>query len=596
MKTIDKATEKMLSIARENLIDTAFNRLDLQMPQCGFGELDLCCRDCNMGTCRIDPFEELPGKGPKRGVCGLTDEMMSARNFLKLVVRGTSAHATAAKKVSSILRDVAKDEVQYEVKDEEKLKEILEKLECEDISCLSRKALDDFSKDDGTLNFLKMLPKEVIEAWQGLEILPTNINQEIVEGAFRLNFGGGADPYDQLLYALKLGIVDGTCLFISSGLQDILFGTPQPKEGESNLGTLRKDYVNIVAIGHSPILFEKIFEATRNSKIREYAKEKGANGIEVYGMMCAGNELFTRHGTPMLGNLLQQELAALTGAVEAVVVDSGCVMPALVETASDFHTKIITTGETKIPGAEHIEFDSDKADEIATQIVNTAIDNFENRKEARINIPEEKTPLTGAYSKLPADKIASAIADGDINGIVLMWGCNNPKTVHDEAHVEITKGLIKNDCLVLGTGCWSYAAAKSGILTEEALEFSGDNLRATCQEIGIPPVVHLGSYVDISRFCNLVFEIAEAMEKPIKEIPVATCAPEWTSEKVAATSMFFVALGIPTVLGVTYPVGVASDRGILTTKFEDLTGGKILVEKEIERAIDVILENLRGRD
>jgi len=350
-----------------------------------------------------------------------------------------------------------------------------------------------------------------------------------------------------------------------------------------------------VAIGHAPVLFEKIFGATRNPEIRKYAEEKGAKGIEVYGMMCAGNELFVRHGTPMLGNFLQQELAALTGAVEAVVVDSGCIMPALVETASDFHTKIITTAkEAKIPGAEHIEFDSERADEIAAQIVNIAIDNFENRKEARINIPEEKTSFTGGYSKLPADKIASAITNGDIKGIALLWGCNNPKTIHDKSHVEITKGLIKNDCLVFGTGCWSYAAAKSGILTEAA-ELSGDNLRVFCQETGIPPVVHLGSYVDISRFCSLVFEVAKAMGKPIKEIPVVTCAPEWASEKAATTSMFFVALGIPTVFGVGYPAGVASVRDILATKFEDITGGKILVEKEPERAVDVILQDLKGR-
>ncbi len=594
MKTIDKATEKMISIAKENLIDTAFDRLDLQMPQCGFGELDLCCRDCNMGTCRIDPFEELPGKGPKRGVCGLTDEMMSARNFLKLVVRGTSAHATAAKNISAVLQGVSEGKVPYKVADEEKLKEVLEKLDCGDISCLSEKALGDFSKDEGTLNFLEMMPEELISMWQELGILPTNINQEIVEGAFRLNFGVGADPYDQILHALKLGIADGACLFISSELQDILFGTPQPKEGESNLGTLKKDYVNIVAIGHAPVLFEKIFEATRNPEIRKYAEEKGAKGIEVYGMMCAGNELFVRHGTPMLGNFLQQELAALTGAVEAVVVDSGCIMPALVETASDFHTKIITTEKAKIPGAEHIEFDIDKADEIAAQIVNIAIDNFENRKEARINIPEEKTSFTGGYSKLPADKIASAIADGEIKGIALLWGCNNPKTIHDKSHVEITKGLIKNDCLVFGTGCWSYAAAKSGVLTE-AVELSGDNLRVFCQEAGIPPVVHLGSYVDISRFCSLVLEVAKAMGKTIKEIPVVTCAPEWTSEKAAATSMFFVALGIPTVFGVSHPAGVSGVRDILATKFEDITGGKILVEKEPERAVNVILENLKGR-
>ncbi|MBM4241239.1 MAG: anaerobic carbon-monoxide dehydrogenase catalytic subunit [Euryarchaeota archaeon] len=595
MKTIDKATEKMISIAEENLIDTAFDRLDLQLPQCGFGELDLCCRDCNMGTCRIDPFMELPGKGPKRGVCGLTDDMMSARNFLKLVTRGTSAHATAAKNVSTVFKGVAEGKVPYQVVDDEKLKEVLEKLECEDVSCLSERALADFSKDEGTLNFLKMIPEDLINLWQKLDILPTNINQEIVEGAFRLNFGVGADPYDQILHALKLGIVDGASLFISSELQDILFGTPQPKEGESNFGTLNKDYVNIVAIGHAPVLFEKIYEATRNPEIRKYAEEKGANGIEVYGMMCAGNELFVRHGTPMLGNFLQQEFAALTGAVEAVVVDSGCVMPALVETASDFHTKIITTTkEAKIPGAEHIEFDYEKADEIAAQIVNIAIDNLENRKEARINIPKEKTSFTGGYSKLPADKIASAIADGEIKGIVLLWGCNNPKTVHDRSHVEITKGLIKNDCLVFGTGCWSYAAAKSGILTE-ATELSGDNIRRFCEDAGIPPVVHLGSYVDTSRFCSLVLEVAKALEKPIKEIPVVTCAPEWSSEMEVATSMFFVALGIPNVFGVTHPAGVANVRDILATKFEDTTGGKILFEKEPERTVDVILDNLKGR-
>ena len=66
-----------------------------------------------------------------------------------------------------------------------------------------------------------------------------------------------------------------------------------------------------------------------------------------------------RHGIPVAGNFLQQELAIVTGAVDAMVVDVQCEMQGLANVAKCYHTKLITTSDrAKIEGATmHIPFD-----------------------------------------------------------------------------------------------------------------------------------------------------------------------------------------------------------------------------------------------
>ena len=98
-----------------------------------------------------------------------------------------------------------------------------------------------------------------------------------------------------------------------------------------------------------------------------------------------GPEILMRDGIPTAGNMLQQELAILTGAVESMIVDVQCIMQGLVPVAERYHTEVITTSpKVKIKGATHIEFDEHHALSIAKEILKEAIDNYKHRGDIQI--------------------------------------------------------------------------------------------------------------------------------------------------------------------------------------------------------------------
>ncbi|MGC9332729.1 MAG: anaerobic carbon-monoxide dehydrogenase catalytic subunit, partial [Anaerolineae bacterium] len=232
-----------------------------------------------------------------------------------------------------------------------------------------------------------------------------------------------------------------------------------------------------------------IVAATQDPEMVALAKELGAKGINVAGMCCTGNEILMRHGIPIAGNFLQQELAIITGAVEAMIVDVQCIMPALPDLAGCFHTQIISTSpKAKFPGATHIEFHEEHAYETALKIVRGAVENYPNRKGTQVDIPEDKTEcmagfsveaIVGALGGTLAP-LLDAIKGGAVQGIVGVVGCNNPKIRHDYAHVTLVKELIANDVLVVNTGCNAIACAKAGLLQLEAADMAGPGLKAVC--------------------------------------------------------------------------------------------------------------------
>jgi carbon-monoxide dehydrogenase catalytic subunit len=120
---------------------------------------------------------------------------------------------------------------------------------------------------------------------------------------------------------------------IATDLQDILFGTPAPLASQINLGVLKEDEVNLIIHGHEPQLAEMLAVLSRDPDMIKYAQSKGAKSINLAGMCCTANEVLMRHGVPIAGNFLQQELAVVTGAVEAMVVDVQCIMQAIVDLA-----------------------------------------------------------------------------------------------------------------------------------------------------------------------------------------------------------------------------------------------------------------------
>jgi len=610
-RTIDPAAQVMLSLAEKQGLETAWDRLEKQQPQCGFGELGLCCRHCNMGPCRIDPF----GEGPSRGVCGATADTMVARGLLRAIAAGAAAHSDHARDVAHTLKLTAQGRAGgYEIKDEAKLRRLAAEYGIpeagrpkEEVALdLAKAALGEFGQQEGPIRFTRRAPPKRVALWEKLGIDPRGIDREIVEIMHRTHMGVDHDYVNLILHGLRAGLADGWGgSMIATELQDVLFGVPQPKRAEANLGVLRRDQVNIIVHGHEPILSEMIVAAARDPELVALARQVGAEGINVAGICCTGNEVLMRHGIPIAGNFLHQELAVITGAVEAVVVDVQCIFPALADLSACYHTKFISTSpKAKFPGAVHMEFHEETAYETARAIVRAAVENYPNRNRARVFIPDVKSEAMVGFSVeaiLAAlggslDPLLGAVKSGAIRGIVAVVGCNNPKIQQDYGHVNLVRELIRNDVLVVTTGCNAIACAKAGLLLPEAAEQAGDGLKGVCRALGIPPVLHMGSCVDISRILVACAAIANALGVDISDLPVAGAAPEWMSEKAVSIGAYVVASGILTVLGaVPQVLGSPNVTQLLTAGAEGVVGGKFAVEPDPFKAARLILDHIAAK-
>jgi len=379
---------------------------------------------------------------------------------------------------------------------------------------------------------------------------------------------------------------------------DILFGTPTPLRTKANLGTLNKDKVNIVLHGHNPILSEMIVKAAEDVKLKKRATEKGAKGINLVGMCCTGNELLMRHGIPIAGTFLDQELAIATGSVEVMVIDYQCIFPSITQTAGCYHTKVVTTSaKAKVPGATYMEFRPEIALDTAKEIVTLAIDNFPNRNPDRVRIPAKPIDMMAGFSEEAIRKalggtykpLIDAIVAGKIKGVVGIVGCNNPRIKQDYGHITLGKELIKRNILVVETGCAAIASGKAGLLVPEAADLAGDGLKSVCKALGIPPVLHMGSCVDCSRILVMAAHVANELGVGIDQLPLGGAAPEWYSQKAISIGTYFVSSGVYTVLGI--PPKIFGSQNVTTLLAAQLTGivnASFAVEPDPVKAADLL--------
>jgi len=614
-KTTDPAIRELLEKAHKEGIEVAWDRLKAQQPQCGFGRLGLCCRNCYQGPCRIDPF----GEGPQRGVCGATADTIVARNFARMVAAGAAAHSDHGRDMALTLLAAAEGEApDYRIRDEGKLLEVAEFLDVptegretmEIARDVALKALAQVGNQQGEILYLKRAPKKRQEVWRRAGVAPRGIDREIVEIMHRTHVGNDQWYESILMSALRTALSDGWGgSMLATDITDILFGSPVPLTANVNMGMLSEDEVNIVVHGHEPVLSEMILAAVNDPEMIEYAKSKGAKGINLTGICCTANETLMRQGVPTIGNFLSQELAIVTGAIDLMIVDIQCIMQALAPLADKFHTKLITTSpHAYIEGAERVDFDEHHALEIAKKIVKMGIDNFPNRERDKVHIPKEVNRLVAGFSHEYINyalggfyrgsfrPLNDAVIQGRLRGIAGVVGCNNAKVTHDEAHTYIIKELIKNDVLVAVTGCGAIAGAKCGLLVPEAaLEYAGPGLREICETTGIPPVLHVGSCVDNARILTVLSQMATegGLGEDISDIPAVGFAPEWMSEKAISIGSYFAGSGVYTIMGVGSPVaGSKKVVNFLSEGWEERVGGKLEFIADPEEAVRKALEHI----
>ena len=601
-KSVDKASLELIEKACADEVNLAFDRAESMKP-CPIGAVGSCCKNCGMGPCRV-PLpkgkEETPEeKKKRRGICGATAETIAARNFVRMIAGGSAAHSDHGRGVAELFIAAAKGEAPgYKIRDEQKLLalalewgiEIGDRSNEEIALEIGEKALAEFGRQEGELLFVKRAPLKRQEIWRQQGVVPRGIDREIVEIMHRTHMGVDQDYENLIKQGTRAALADGWGgSMIATELQDILFGTPAPVLSEVNLGVLKEDQVNIIIHGHEPLLSEVIVAVANDPEMIELAKSKGAKGINLAGICCTANEILMRHGVPLAGTFLQQELALVTGAVDAMVVDVQCIMESLPDIAQCYHTLVITTSpKAKIKGAMHIEFNEHDAVNGAKAVVKAAIENFPKRGK-NIRIPREKHDLIAGFSHETINYLLGGlfrasyrplndnIINGRIRGVAGVVGCNNARWEHNQAHVAMVKELIKNDVLVIQTGCSAMASAMAGLMVPEAAaKYAGQGLAEVCETVGIPPVLHMGSCVDNSR----ILMAATAMVKDgglgddISDLPVAGAAPEWMSEKAISIGQYFVASGVYTVFGVTWPTeGSKEVTDYLFKEMEEKYGG-----------------------
>jgi carbon-monoxide dehydrogenase catalytic subunit len=610
-KSISEDAWAMMEIAAKEGIETVWDRLAAQEPQCGYCNLGTSCRICAMGPCRVDPF----GDGPQKGVCGADADIIVARNLARMIAAGASAHSDHGRDILETLHHVGEGETDaYGITDPDKLRRLATEYGLETdgkgdrelAAELAWEMMEDYGTRRQALPMTARAPQARRDVWDKTGTTPRGIDRENVELLHRTHMGVDNDWVNILLHAVRTSLSDGWGgSMVATELSDVLFGVPTPKMSSMNLGVLKEDEVNIVLHGHNPMLSEVIVAASQDPEMLKAAEQAGAQGINLAGLCCTGNEVLMRKGIPMAGNHLMQELCMMTGAVEAMIVDYQCIMPAITETAKCFHTKVVSTfDKAKFPGAEHISFDPARGMEIGRQIVQLAVDNFANRVPERVLIPVDPQPvmagfsveaILGALGGTP-DPLIDAIKDGKIRGAVGVVGCNNPKIKQDMGHVELTRRLIENDILVVVTGCAAVANGKAGQMVPEAADMAGEGLGAVCKALGIPPVLHMGSCVDNIRILVLAAALANALGTDIDALPLAGAAPEWYSEKAVSIGTYVVASGIYTVLGTAPPVfGSPNIVKLLTEGLDDVFGATFAVEPDPARAAALIRRHIEGK-
>jgi carbon-monoxide dehydrogenase catalytic subunit len=608
--SIDVATQEMIQRSHDLGIETIFDRAESMKP-CNIGLQGTCCKNCAMGPCRLPlPKSGIEGKDERKGLCGATANTIAARNFARMVAAGAAAHSDHGRCVAEVFLSAARKETDaYHIKDTKKLLAIAphfdvattvevdgeeKQRDIDEIALeVAEKALAEWGRPEGELMYLKRAPQPLYDKWKKQGVLPRNIDREICEIMHRTHMGVDQDYKNIVKQCTRASLADGWGgSMLATDLQDVLFGTPTPLQSEANLGIMKEDHVNIIVHGHEPVLSEMIVAVSQKPEMIEYAQKKGAKGIQLGGICCTANEIFQRHGVPQAGTYLQQELAIITGACDAMVVDIQCVFQSLANVASCFHTKLITThpiAKMEQDNVIHIEFDEHHALEDAEKIIKMAIDNFENRG-SEVMIPQHKATAIGGFSVESIEyhlggtyrgtyyTLNDNIINGRIRGIAGVVGCNNARTRHNEAHITVVKELIKNDVIVLTTGCNGIACAMEGLLTPEAAAVHcGPGLAEVCETVGIPPVLHMGSCVDNSRLLLAATEVVKAggLGNDICDLPLAGSAPEWMSEKAISIGQYFVSSGVYTIFGLHLPTsGAPVFHDYLSKEMEKIYGGK----------------------
>ena len=613
--TCASADKPMEGYIRSLPLETAHHRVATQETKCGFGPQGVCCRLCANGPCRITP-------SAPRGICGASADTIVARNFLRAVAAGSGCYIHVVENTARQLKNTGlhKDKI----RSEKALNHLADLLGVTgtDKYDLCVKVADAVLADlyrpeyEGMELVEKLAYAPRVKKWKELGIMPGGAKGEVFNNIVKSSTNLSSDPVEMLVSCLRLGISTGLYgLQLTNLLNDVVLGDPVIRPAPVGMNVINPDYINILITGHQHSLFTYIQDRLLDGDVVAKAKAAGAKGFKLVGCTCVGQDLQLRgeHYTEIFdghaGNNYISEAVLSCGAIDAVLSEFNCTLPGIETICDELKIKQICLDVVaKKANAEYIPFHYETRQADGDRIIDAVIDAYKAR---RGNVPMNlfpdhgnKNTLTGvsegslrAFLGGSWKPLIDLIVAGKIKGLAGVVGCSSVAYGHDTLTAELAKELIAKDILVLTAGCSSGGLENIGLMTPEAAELAGPNLKAVCKELGIPPVLNFGPCLAIGRLEIVATEIAGELGVDLPQLPLVLSAAQWLEEQALADGAFALALGLPLHLGVPpFITGSKLVTKILTEDMVGLTGGKVIVDpdgKSAANQLEAIIEEKR---
>lgn len=558
-KTADRAIEYFLPKGAEEGISLVWDRYEGQLPECGFCEAGLSCRDCLQGPCISHPFRD----SNKLGVCGKDKDVLASQTLLRLVIRGTMA---ALDQLSDFVRGIESNNIK--LKNRAKTAQLLKEY---------RNLLQ-----NGAVAITKDFPKPMVQRWEENGIAPEGIAMDIFRASQKLE--GGISGFGEiLLWAFKVSILSGMARRLWGDLKKSVFGNTSPVEMEINLGILKKETPNLLLYGSlSPVLKQKIAEAAEKRK--------------VYVAGVCTDPCLPPYTFPPVTNYVSQEIPLMTGAVDLIVAADQFVNPSLSHLAAHYETPIISVGA--LNGERDLET-------LAKEIVDQAKKSFDFRRKVPRDIPEVKESAVMGFSSEDLDlrKMVEGLSKGKIKGIAILLGSNNVKFTQDRELATIAQEFLKNDFLCLSEGEASIGLAKYGFLNPNKRDIElGKGLSDLLPSLGgdLPSIIDLGSSEN-GGVTEFLLKLTRAAKREIKDVPLLACFAEANRSTEVAEALWMVAMGISTYFWPSLPVaGSTKTMEALSDLCQEEFGAKlyVLTDKKMEPRIkaDLMIKALKSEE
>ena len=613
--TCPSADKPMEEYIRRLPMETAHHRVETQRTKCGFGLQGVCCRLCANGPCRVTP--DAP-----RGICGASADTIVARNFLRAVAAGSGCYIHVVENTARQLKNTGlhRDKIRSE-KALNHLAEIFGVTGTDKYDLCVKVAdavLSDLYRPEYEAMELveKLAYAPRVKRWKELGIMPGGAKGEVFNNIVKTSTNLSSDPVEMLMSCLRLGVSTGLYgLQLTNLLNDVVLGDPEIRPAPVGMNVIDPDYINILITGHQHSLFTYIQDRLLDQDVAAKAQAAGAKGFKLVGCTCVGQDLQLRgaHYTEIFdghaGNNYISEAVLSCGAIDAVLSEFNCTLPGIETICEELKIKQICLDVVaKKANAEYIPFRYETRQEDGDRIIDEIIAAYKARRGAvPMNLFKDhgnKNTLTGvSEGSLKAflggswKPLIDLIVAGKIKGLAGVVGCSSVAYGHDTLTAELTKELIAKDILVLTAGCSSGGLENIGLMTPEAAELAGPNLRAVCKELGIPPVLNFGPCLAIGRLEIVATEIAQELGVDLPQLPLVLSAAQWLEEQALADGAFALALGLPLHLGVPpFITGSKLVTKVLTEDMVGLTGGRVIVDgdgKSAANTLEAIIEEKR---